>query len=391
MRTAVDRPRPPLPRCATIQPKARLGRSDDALELEADRIADAAVSDRPVGTIGSAGAAGPQRKCAQCAAEDEPAVRRKEAGSTGQAHGSDGGAVMAMNAVADGGAPLAPSLRRYFEPRFGRSFADVRLHHGAAAAAAASAIDARAYALGENIAFAHGEFNPRSPAGRHLIAHELAHVVQQRDGNPSPDQAQTVRRTPQRVTLATEGNCADPRAIAEAIPGALSMARTAFFDWFMATAPRDRARVDLLLRANFGADDQATRDTVHDRVSDIYALLQRAMNGDLTFVCGPANDPECGGREGYVIAHEPGRVHICAPFFNLTLEGRRWMLMHECAHLAGAMLSPESYWGYFGAIGEAQCRETMAGSTRDKLGNADNYARLIWCLTRQPGIVVTPT
>jgi len=112
-------------------------------------------------------------------------LRRKEAAppSTEEVwrHTADAAAI----AVAHGGAPLTPEQRAYFEPRFGRDFSDVRIHTHGSAATAAHRIDARAYTLGSNIAFAPGEFTPGNPEGRTLIAHELAHTLQQTDGSAS--------------------------------------------------------------------------------------------------------------------------------------------------------------------------------------------------------------
>jgi hypothetical protein len=83
-----------------------------------------------------------------------------------------------------GGTPLPAAVRAYFEPRFGRDFSAVRTHTGPAAAAAAEQIDAHAFTLGRDIAFSHGAFSPATAEGRRLIAHELAHVVQQEGGAP---------------------------------------------------------------------------------------------------------------------------------------------------------------------------------------------------------------
>jgi hypothetical protein len=67
------------------------------------------------------------------------------------------------------------------------------------------------------------------------------------------------------------------------------------------------------------------------------------------------------------------------------------MLVHECAHLAGAMGSPEPYHTTFGPIGETECAETTpSATTQEALSHADNYARFIWCLVRRSGIEVTP-
>src|SRR3954453_18352463 len=85
--------------------------------------------------------------------------------------------------VSYGGGPLAADLRSYFEPRFGHDFSSVRIHDNAAAAA--QSINARAFTLGRDIAFARGEYQPNTSAGRWLIAHELAHTLQQKpSGTP---------------------------------------------------------------------------------------------------------------------------------------------------------------------------------------------------------------
>jgi hypothetical protein len=65
----------------------------------------------------------------------------------------------------------------------------VRVHSGARAAAAARAVDARAYTVGSEIVFGAGQYRPESPAGRRLIAHELGHVVQQRHAASHRDDA----------------------------------------------------------------------------------------------------------------------------------------------------------------------------------------------------------
>ena len=79
-----------------------------------------------------------------------------------------------------GGAPLPGGLRREMEEALGADFSGVRVSTGGAVAEATAALGARAYALGQSIAFAPGAYDPASRAGRELIGHELAHVVQQR-------------------------------------------------------------------------------------------------------------------------------------------------------------------------------------------------------------------
>jgi hypothetical protein len=77
------------------------------------------------------------------------------------------------------GTPLDAASRAYFEPRFGHDFSSVRLHTDGRADETARDLNARAFTLGRDIAFAAGEYQPHTPTGQQLIAHELAHVVQQ--------------------------------------------------------------------------------------------------------------------------------------------------------------------------------------------------------------------
>ncbi len=177
------KPVAPMPR-ALVQTKTRIGPVDDPLEREADRIADAVVADRPAGSIGGVSPGAAQRKCAECEAEEEKSVQRKCAGCAAEAHSDGGSSDMAADAVSHGGAPLTQDQRAYFEPRFDRDFSDVRIHADGRAAEAARAINARAYTAGRDIAFAAGQYQPRSQEGRRLLAHELTHVVHQSRGAP---------------------------------------------------------------------------------------------------------------------------------------------------------------------------------------------------------------
>ena len=270
----------------------------------------------------------------------------------------------------------------------GFDFSQVRIHTDARAAQSAHAVNAAAYTVGRDIVFGEGQYQPHTRQGQRLLAHELTHVAQQSSGPSATAQRQPVlQRT--SVTLTTEGACANERDLALSIPGARAMADTAV-NWFISFGERDRARVAMLLRANFLSDSDDVRDTVFNRIVSMSRLLAAAQDGRITFVCAPPTDTECGDREGYVLDTERNRIHICPPFFNLTPAGRQWMLVHECAHLAGALRLPESYYATFGAMGESECRQgSVSSNTREALGNADNYARLVWCLTRPPGIVIT--
>ncbi len=79
------------------------------------------------------------------------------------------------------GLPLPGELKRSMEDRFGADFGTVRIHTGPRAAALSRALAAKAFTVGRDVFFGSGRFAPASPSGRALVAHELAHTVQQRD------------------------------------------------------------------------------------------------------------------------------------------------------------------------------------------------------------------
>lgn len=84
-----------------------------------------------------------------------------------------------LDATRGQGEPLPELLRHQMEAELGHDLSAVRIHDDAGADRAAEAIDARAFTSGSDIYFRAGEYQPQTPEGRHLLAHELAHVVQQ--------------------------------------------------------------------------------------------------------------------------------------------------------------------------------------------------------------------
>ncbi|MFC3958343.1 DUF4157 domain-containing protein [Halovivax cerinus] len=115
--------------------------------------------------------------------------------------------------ISSSGHSLDASIQRAMEDRMGDSFSDVRIHTGPTAANACEAINARAFTVGNHIAFNAGEYDSESPEGQHLLAHELAHVRQQTGGalsmmpqanveleiDPDPQLEREAEETAQRV------------------------------------------------------------------------------------------------------------------------------------------------------------------------------------------------
>lgn len=95
--------------------------------------------------------------------------------------GAEEGRSPVLDVVGSGGSPLDAATRSEMESSFGEDFGAVRLHTGAAAAESARSVQAHAYTVGSDIVLGDGH-DPDSPAGRHTLAHELTHVIQQRLG-----------------------------------------------------------------------------------------------------------------------------------------------------------------------------------------------------------------
>ena len=213
-----------------LQAKLTINHPGDAYEQEADRVAEQVMS--------SAGAAAPlavhadptagiRRACAcggtcnHCKEEEEHGKLQRK--SLGHAHAEPVAAPPIVHEVLKSpGQPLDFATRGYMEPRFGYDFGSVRVHTDESAAASAQALHARAYTVGSHIVFSNREPSPRSSASWPLVAHELAHVVQQQFASGrlpavmrAPDK--TAKPTPPPPTPCNF-NCTDPAFIALSAP-----------------------------------------------------------------------------------------------------------------------------------------------------------------------------
>ena len=85
--------------------------------------------------------------------------------------------------VHSSGESLDPGTRQHMEHGFAHDFSQVRVHHDGAAAESARAVNAQAFTMGNHVVFGAGHYNPSTSFGRRLIAHELAHTLQQQRGS----------------------------------------------------------------------------------------------------------------------------------------------------------------------------------------------------------------
>lgn len=147
-----------LIRSGALQTKLKINTPGDRYEQEADRVAERVVASKPM----------------QAPHEGKAQVQRKSISDAQTAPVAD-------NFIQNlgPGQPLDTATRAFFEPRFGHDFSHVRVHSDARAAEAARAVNARAFTVGRDVVFGMAQYQPESTAGRQLLAHEMAHVMQQ--------------------------------------------------------------------------------------------------------------------------------------------------------------------------------------------------------------------
>ena len=176
-----------------LQRKLSVGSTSDPLEQDADQVAERVMRMADPGLAAPVPApVGLRRKCAACEQEDDLEVRTK-ATST-RPPGETEAPPIVHDVVRTGGQPLGSGLRDFFEPRFGADFGRVRLHTDRRAADSAAAIGALAYTVGNHVVLGSGQFPSTTGPGGALLAHELAHVVQQGGSGFQHGSAPVVRR-----------------------------------------------------------------------------------------------------------------------------------------------------------------------------------------------------
>jgi hypothetical protein len=189
-----------------IQAKLAMGQAGDQYEQEADRVADDVMrmSDR------SAAA-----QAIHPFSFSSGSNCRRAPDRVSNIGGGDLSSIVARG-TSGGGHALDPETRSFMEARFGLDFGHVRMHTDSAAARSARAINALAYTVGDDIVFAQGTYAPRNSAGRRLIAHELAHTVQQ-GGVIVP--SRSARQADNPLQRSCQGNCGRPSIFIQRLAG----------------------------------------------------------------------------------------------------------------------------------------------------------------------------
>ncbi len=174
------------PAAGVIQTKLAINKPGDHYEQEADRLSEQ-VMRMPEPQLQRACACG--GACPKCQTEqpgrEHESLQMKPVGSGDL--GQTAVPPVVDEVLSARGQPLDTAARVFMESRFGHDFSRVRVHTGENAAVSTKAVGALAYAYGSDVIFGAGQYSPHTYEGRRLLAHELAHVVQQQSFIPQND------------------------------------------------------------------------------------------------------------------------------------------------------------------------------------------------------------
>jgi hypothetical protein len=348
--------------------------------------------------------AGVDNQCEDCRSH---ALQRKAVGSAPLAVPSS-----VHETISSPGRPLDADTRGSLEPRFHHDFSRVRVHTDVSAGESAQEVGAAAYTVGHNVVFAPGNFAPTSEEGRTLLAHELAHVVQQESGDPgrlvsAPEWAEreadsaaaqvqsgaahtlSLGRTGLNLSLQPTGGGTQPK-----VDPVIEAARSAAFVRVLMArdrvgglgpgAPNDPQTGTPMPDINAYENQQKARRYASlffewpnpnmDQVHDILGSMMTALSPGMPVTRAAATDPNCGTRAGYVTDHKPPIV-LCPAFFTSTPEEQIRTMVHESAHRAGiGQPNGEGYCAVF----------DYSGPCPGGFDSADSWAQFVNAVTDRP-------
>lgn len=168
-----------LSKASFFQPKLSISPPNDIHEQEADAMAEK-IMRMPVNENNFFKPANNivQRKCAHCEEEEKNQIQKKSA-NTSEISAAP---FIVNDVIHSNGHPLDGSTKSFMESGFGYDFSNVEIHDDSLAHQSSSQINALAYTHGNHIVFGEGQYQPNTPKGKQLLAHELTHVVQQNSG-----------------------------------------------------------------------------------------------------------------------------------------------------------------------------------------------------------------
>lgn len=298
-------------------------------------------------------------------------------------HSKEAGFVWPKNIPKDGGMPLPAPERSFFEARFGRSFADVSIHIDRPAEISAQMLHADAFALRHEIYFGAGKYAPQTTEGRRLIAHELAHTLQQQNNGQT-----IMRQEMQPETGAAPGpydGCPDPQSLAKVRAQAAATVKQAI----ALLDDRNIQSAVPLLAAHFHLDPTRTESRGDlGLIRAQFARMGSALDSGIRIFCRSAprfspeappasmpTDDRCKKANAYSTSCAAGNPTATVILCEMALQGMTGSplektLIHEFAHVAcngSPPIEPAGAEKYYeGAL--------LPGNKANEITCADSYA-----------------
>jgi hypothetical protein len=285
------------------------------------------------------------------------------------------------------------------EPRFGHDFSRVRVHTGTLPDASARALDALAYTVGSSVVLRQGVPSASSMEGKRLLAHELAHVVQQSAGksmiqrqeqghSSEPAGPQFTCTSEELINVSgdtTESCCSD-------LPLRTARAQAVIAQQYLdRTIARMAAgqRMDGVLATHFGAAQVSHRSQVLDSLRLVRTTLATFEASGKKYGCR-GSDTACPDQDTKALGNHDGILFcgvVAQPPYILT----DWpVLLHEMCHVAFPINLPRygsatpqqqtvgEFETYYDRTGEeTDPRWTRYATSASSLINADSYARFV--------------
>jgi hypothetical protein len=272
-----------------------------------------------------------QRKCEKCEDEDKQVKRhpdKKEETNTHAAEGANDTTANYLNNLHGKGTALPAHAQEFFGERMGQDFSGVKIHTGTEAAQSAAAINAQAYTYENHIVFNEGKYNTQSAEGKHLLAHELTHVVQQGNGAQG---SESVQRKDAKSAQPKQAVVDCDRAVIAAVrQEAHIKAQQAMFK-LKGNHPTLGERQQR--EAYYLARRIISRTLSLEQATDIVEKMVNALSSNEKVECGPEIDA-CSSWNAYVVGNRPP-MHTCNKFFQLGHDDQVKTILHEAAHAVG--------------------------------------------------------
>jgi hypothetical protein len=341
----------------SIQKKLSVGSANDSYEVEADRVADKVMKmSEPSPQVTHTGSL-VQRKCAAC--EEEEKLQMKPLAESIspfiQRSSSESGGVASdyvenqINSSRGGGNSMDHGTQSFMESRFGTDFSSVKIHTGSKAVQMNRELGAQAFAVGNDIYFNEGKYSPNSDSGKHLLAHELTHTVQQNGG------------IDRKIQKYSHEDCDETTDLRPHIWPANHIASTMVDNSIAAlTASTISATTTTLLDNHFNSHSASTISSV----LAVFRSIKTAFTANnYTYEC----ENNCDGENAYVYGIWSD-IHLCMN----SLRGRdnrgiAAIIVHEFSHYYGGTDDNVYYFSF----GSGTRPSTL--SVSDGIDNADCY------------------